>query len=180
MGPWGAIAGAAAGTLGSLFGSMGKNESVARQKRNIEKLQAENKDWLNRQYGGNPTQRLEAQRMITKLEDIVKRRNDAAEARRVLTGGTEESVNKEKEGNNQMMADAVSQIAAKGDALNEMKKERAEQAYLNRKNKLDDLLLGVEAEKQGIGDILGNAIGGSIKGMQAGSSLGGFGGFGGS
>lgn len=169
MGPWGAIAGAFAGATGSLLGSLGKNDSVSKEQKGVDAMRKSNENWYNRRYNEDPTQRLSAQRMITKLEDIVRRRNKAAEGRRAMVGGTEESVAAEKERNNQMMADAVSQIAAYGDA----QKDRIEQQYLNRKNRLDEQYLGLEGEKQGTYDILGGMIGGSVKGMSAGMSLGG-------
>lgn len=169
MVPWGTIAGAVAGAAGSLFGSLGKNEAIAKQQKQINSMRQANKNWYDRRYNEDPTQRLAAQRMITKLEDYTRRSNNAAEGRRILTGGTEESVSAEKERNNQMMADAVSQIAAYGDA----QKDRIEQQYLNRKNRLDEQYLGLEGEKQGTYDILGGMVGGSVKGMSAGMSLGG-------
>ena len=99
-------------------------------------------------------------------EESIKRRNRAAEGKKVMMGGTDESVEAEKDANNKAMADIVSQVAANGEA----RKDAIEQQYLNRKEKYDDAISGLNAQKASGLDIIGGAIGGAAKGFMSGAN----------
>lgn len=168
------LAGAAAGAAGGLFGSNARNDAIneyvrAKQK-NIRQQQTENENWYRRRYNEDATQRADAKRLLTMTEEAVRRRNEAAEGRRALTGGTEASVEAEKEANNAMYADAVSQVAAQGEA----RKDAIEAQYMQRKNALNKEMSDLEEQKLGLarsGDKVSNMIGGAFSGLSSFGSL---------
>lgn len=158
---YGAIISAALGAAGGIMGGISKNAQLANQTRLINGRKRENEDWYNRRYNEDPTQRASAQRMLTMTEEAIKRRNRAAEGRAAVMGGTDESIAETKEANNKALADVTAQIAAAGDA----RKDAIEQQYLNRKERYDDALLGIESQKQNGMDIASAAVGGAYGGL---------------
>ena len=116
----------------------------------------ENENWYNRRYNEDATQRADAQRLLSDLNDNVRQRNQAVAGTQAVTGGTEESVAASKAANNRAIADVVSQIAANG----EQRKDAIEGQYMNRKTALNDQLnnLGmakaqsIAAAAQGLGE----------------------------
>ena len=166
---FGAILGGAVSALGGLFGGLGKNEAIEKQKKALEVRKQENQAWHDRYYNEDSTQRADAQRILSLTEDAIKRRNRAAAGRAAVMGGTEESVAATKEANAKLQADAAGQIAAQGEA----RKDRIEQQYLSRKNELNDKIDGIDGQKSNGYDMLGNTIGGlsSIGSLASLSSL---------
>lgn len=158
---YGALVSGAIGAIGSIFGSIGRNEALRKQQEAINRRKRENENWYNRRYNEDATQRADAQRLLTMTEEAIKRRNRAAAGRQAVMGGTDESVAAEKDANNKALADVTSQIAAAG----EQRKDAIERQYLNRKERLDDAGLGLEGQKASGFDILGNAIGGASDGL---------------
>ena len=73
----------------------------------------------------------------------------------------------EKEAQSGAMADTTAQIAAAGEA----RKDAIEQEYLRRKDKLDDVLLGIEGEKDTPLHTASAGIGGFAKGLGGGGSI---------
>ena len=165
---FGAIISGALGAMGGIMGGIGKNDAISRQTAAVNKLKRDNQDWYNRRYNEDATQRADAQRMITLTEEAIRRRNRAAEGRKILMGGTDESVSAEKERNNEAMANVVSSIAAAGDA----RKDRIEQQYLNRKNSLDDQRMGLDAQRVSGADMANAAIGGAANAIGNGTASG--------
>lgn len=163
---FGALLSGAIGAAGSIFGSISRNEAIQKQIASLNKQKNENQDWYNRHYNEDATQRADAQRVLSLTEESIKRRNRAAAGRAAMMGGTEESVEAEKEANNKALADASSQIAANSEA----RKDNIEQRYMQRKEKLDDAISGLDASKASGLDILGGAIGGAAKGLAAGAN----------
>lgn len=161
--------GTALGAAGSIFGGISRNKAIEAQKAYVEKKKKENQGWYDRRYNEDATQRADAQRILSLTEEAIKRRNRAAEGRKVMTGGTEESVEAEKEANSKVMADATSQIAAAG----EERKDAIEKQYLNKKENYDNQLAGLDAQKMNGLDFLGGAVGGAVGGFKSFNSLAG-------
>lgn len=155
------ILSAALGIGGSLLGSLGKQDAIDEKQHGINVMRRENKDWYNRKYNEDPTQRADAQRLLARTEEILKKRTKAAEGRKAVMGGTEESVAAEKEANGKVLADVTSQIAA----ANEARKDAIENQYINRKNKLDEQYWGLEGERPNGYDIAAGMLGGAANGL---------------
>ena len=149
------------GAIGSIFGSISNNQRVMEQMRMNAQRQHDNQAWYDRRYNEDATQRADAQRLLTRTEEALKRRNRAAAGRAAVMGGTDESVAAEKEASSQALADATSQIAA----ASEQRKDAIEQQFLAKKDQLDEAKAALQAQKQNGLDILGGAIGGAAKGL---------------
>lgn len=110
----GQILGTALGAVGSIFGQARASKAMREAKKEVEEQRQKNRDWFNRAYNENATQRADAQRILTMTEESIRNRNKAARARQAVTGGTEESVAAAKGANGAALADAAAQIAAAG------------------------------------------------------------------
>lgn len=149
------------GLAGGVLGSVGKNWSLDNQSGLLNARKRENQSWFDRRYNESPTQRVDAQRLLSHLEESLSKRIKAAEGRKAVMGGTNESIAAEKEAQSAAMANATAQIAAAGEA----RKDAIEQQFLRRKDKLDDSLLGIESEKDTPLDTVGKGIGGFANGF---------------
>ncbi len=139
----GAIAGAALGAAGSIFGGIKASEAAQKRNEYLASKAKENQDWYDRRYNEDATQRADAQRIITMTEDAIRKRNRAAQGREAVMGGPSEASAREKEANNKVLTDAVSQINAAG----ERRKDQIEQQYLSRKDAIDDAKMQVETQR---------------------------------
>lgn len=131
--PWGSIIGGALGLGGSIYGTIQASNAAKKVKQNIENQQRENQNWYDRRYNEDPTQRADAQRLLTLTAERIKERNKAAAGAAAVAGGTEESVAATKEANAKALADTASQIAAQGDA----RKDAIEAQYMAKKDALN-------------------------------------------
>lgn len=164
----GAVIGGAVGALGGLLGSEGKNDSIRRQLQLLQQQQKDNRNWFDRRYNEDATQRADAQRILQITEDRIRKRNKAAAGREAVMGGATEETAREKEAGNEMMANAVGQI----NAANEQRKDQIEQQYRQQKSNFDQQQAALEAQKLSDTDILGNVIGGAGNGVGLGMLLG--------
>lgn len=148
------LIGSALGVAGTLFGGASASAAMRRLKRNIEAQRKANRDWYDRRYNEDVTQRADAQRVLAMTEESIRNRNRQAAGAQAVMGGTDESVAATKAANNAALADAASRIAANGDA----RKDRIEQEYMAREdgyvNQLNQLDLGKA-----------NAVAGAVQGL---------------
>lgn len=127
------LIGAGIGAAGSIFGGIKASQAMKQVAQTIDKQQRENEDWYNRRYNEDATQRADAQRVLSRTEEILRQRNKAAAGRAAVMGTTDEGVAAEQAANAQVLADATSQLAANSEA----KRDAIEQQYQARKNELD-------------------------------------------
>lgn len=161
MGLFGSIAGGALGAVGGIFGGISASKAMKKVKKNLQAQQQANKDWYDRRYNEDATQRADAQRILTKTEEAIRNRNRQAAGAQAVMGGTEESVAAAKAANNQALAEATSQIAANADA----RKDQIEQTYQQRDAQINDALNNLEINKA-------QAIGTAVQGVaQAGAGI---------
>lgn len=172
---WGGLIGGITGTMGAIFGGFANRKKAAEMRKLVNQAKADNENWYKRRYNEDVTQRADAQRILNMTEEAIKRRNQAARGRQIVMGSPEEGVAAEKEQNNKAYSDVMSQIAAAG----EQRKDAIEQQYLNRKERLDDKLLGIEKDEKELLDIAADGHIYGLKGFAAGSSMNNLGGFGG-
>lgn len=163
MGLFGSIAGGALGAVGSIFGGISASKAMKKVKKNLQAQQQANKDWYDRRYNEDATQRADAQRILTKTEEAIRNRNRQAAGAQAVMGGTEESVAAAKAANNQALADATSQIAVNAEA----RKDQIEQTYQQRDAQINDALNNLEQQKA-------QAISSAVQGVaQAGAGIAG-------
>lgn len=168
------LIGAALGAVGSIAGGIAGRNAMNDYKASIEQQMRENQDNYDRRYNEDATQRADAQRILTMTEDSIKRRNRAAAGTAAVIGGTNESVAAEKAAGSDALANATSQIAAQAEA----RKDKIEEQYLNRKQRLNDQLSQIRYQKgmniaqaiQGVSGAAGNMNIGDIT-LKSGKTL---------
>lgn len=143
MGILGSAIGGALAVGGSIFGGISASKAMKKAKQNLDNRIKENEDWYNRRYNEDATQRADAQRVLTAMNERIRERNQAAAGAQAVMGGTEESVAATKAANNEAMAEATSQIAANG----ERRKDSVEAQYLSAKQGLEDERNNMEIAK---------------------------------
>lgn len=141
----GSLIGAGIGAVGSIFGGIAASEAMKKVKRNIEDQRQRNENWYTRRINEDGTQRADAQRILSKTEDMIRNRNRQAAGTQAVMGGTEESVAAAKEANNQALAEAASQIAVASEA----RKDQIESVYQQRDGQFAEQLNDMERRKAG-------------------------------
>lgn len=139
----GSIIGGALGLGSQLYGGFKASQAMKDIRRNLLQQQRENRDWYDRRYNENPTQRADAQQLLTQTQEAIRNRNRAAAGRAAVMGGTSESVAAEKAANNALMADATSRIAA----ANTASKDRVEELYMKQNAALNGALNQMEENR---------------------------------
>ena len=139
----GSLIGAGMSAVGSIFGGISASKAMKKVKKNLESQKQANQDWYDRRYNEDATQRADAQRILTKTEEMIKNRNRQAAGAQAVMGGTEESVAAAKAANNQALADATSQIAVNAEA----RKDQIEQSYQQKDAQMQDALNNMEINK---------------------------------
>lgn len=142
----GIVGSAIGGTLGigaSIFGGMTASKAMKRIKRDIEKRKRENKDWYDRRYNEDATQKADAQRLLNLTEEAIRKRNRAAAGTSAVMGSGTEAVAAEKSANNSLMANTISQIQAQS----ENRKDLIESQYRQQDSRLDDMLENLEQSR---------------------------------
>lgn len=141
------IIGTALGVAGGLFGGIKARKQMRDIQDSINRQRRKNQDWYDRKYNEDATQRADAQRILTKTEELFKQRNKAAAGSAAVAGATEESVAAQKAAGNAALADATSHIAAKADA----RKDAIEQQYVQADSMYTDQLAQLkQGRAQGI------------------------------
>lgn len=159
----GSLVGAGLSAVGSIFGGISASKAMKKVKKNLQAQQQANKDWYNRRYYEDATQRADVQRILTKTEESIRNRNRQAAGAQAVMGGTEESVAAAKMANNEALADATSQIAVNAEA----RKDQIEQTYQQRDAQINDALNNLEQQKA-------QAISSAVQGVaQAGAGIAG-------
>lgn len=164
----GALIGAGLSAVGGIMGNISASRAMKKAKRNIEAQKEENQTWYDRRYNEDATQRADAQRLLTMLNENIRDRNRQASGTQAVMGGTEESVAAAKAANNEAVAKATSQIAA--DA--ERRKDNIENQYRANKDslqgQLNDMEVGrAQSTKQASAAVskIGADIAGAIDGL---------------
>ncbi len=147
------LIGSALGVGAAIFGGISASRAAKKAKKGIEAQRKKNQEWYDRRYNEDATQRADAQRMLTDMEERIKNRNRQVAGAQAVMGGTEESVAAAKAANAAAMADATSQIVANGEA----RKDAIEQQYMQNDAAYQDQLNQIEQNRA-------NAISGAVGG----------------
>lgn len=139
----GSLIGGGLSAAGSIVGNILSAKANREAKKKIEQEQQENEAWYKRRYNEDATQRADAQRMITMVNDAVKQRNKAAEGTAAVMGSGSEAVAQAKAANNALLSDTAAQIAAQGEA----RKDLIEQQYLTNKRNATDKLADLDLQR---------------------------------
>lgn len=132
----GSLIGGGLKVAGGIAGGIMSAINNRKIKKNIEQQMRDNQDWFDRRYNEDATQRADAQRVLTNLNEAIRNRNKQVAGTQAVMGGTEESVASAKAINNEAIADATSNIAVASEA----RKADIENTYLANKSELNDQL----------------------------------------
>ena len=145
MGVLGGAIGAGLGAVGSIFGGISASKAIKNVKKNINQQRTDNRNWYDRRYNEDATQRADAQAAITRVEESMRNRNRHTAGTQAVMGGTEESVAAAKEANNQALAEVTSNIVVNG----ERRKDAIEAQYQAKDEALQSELNDLERWKAG-------------------------------
>ena len=125
---------AAASSIGNaIFGGISANKQQREQLRALREQQQENRNWYNRRYNEDATQRADVQRMLSQTNEAIAARNRAAAGKRAVVGGTDASLAATQQANADAVGNALSATTARAEA----RKDNIDAQYRNRKADLD-------------------------------------------
>lgn len=139
---------------GSIAGGIAGANAASKQRRMLQEQKQKNQAWYDKNYYADPTQRADAQAVLTRMRDIMQSRTKRAAGTAAVTGGTEESVAAEKEAQNNALAQTVSGIAAS----NENRKDNVEQQYMQKDAAITDAQMQQQSN-------IGQNIAGAVSGL---------------
>lgn len=139
MGVLGDAIGVGLGAVGSIFGGISASKAMKRVKNSLNEQRQKNRDWYNRRYNEDATQRADAQAILAKTEESIRNRNKQAAGVQALMGGTEESVAAAKAANNEALAQAATNIAVNGEARKDTIEGQFMQTDATIQQQLNDL-----------------------------------------
>lgn len=139
----GGAIGAGMSAVGSIFGGISASKAMKKVKKNIEQQRVDNRNWYDRRYNEDATQRADAQAVLARTEESIRNRNRQAAGAQAVMGGTEESVAAAKAAGNEALAHAATNIAVNGEA----RKDAVESQYLQTDGALVDQLNNLERSK---------------------------------
>lgn len=145
MGFLGGAIGAGLGAVGSIFGGIAASKAMKNVKNNINAQRSANRDWYDRRYNEDATQRAEAMAAVNRVEQQIRERNRQAAGTQAVMGGTEESVAATKGANSHALAETMSSIAVNG----ERRKDAIEAQYQAKDDALQSELNDMERQKAG-------------------------------
>ena len=145
MGFLGGAIGAGLGAVGSIFGGIAASKAMKNVKNNINAQRSANRDWYDRRYNEDATQRAEAVAAVNLVEQGIRERNRQAAGTQAVMGGTEESTAATKAANSHALAETMSSIAVNG----ERRKDAIEAQYQAKDDALQSELNDMERQKAG-------------------------------
>lgn len=151
---WGAIIGAGLSAAGSIYGGIQASKAAEASQKELEKQRQKNQEWYNRRYNEDATQRGDAQRMLTRTEELIRQRNKAAQGAQAVMGGTSDSIAASKDANNKAISDVASNITANADA----RKDAIETTYMQNEANFSQ-------QQQQIHNNRSQAIAGAVQGL---------------
>lgn len=141
----GSAIGTALGIAGSIFGGISASKAMKQVKNNLNAQRAENRNWYDRNYNEDATQRLDAQSALNKAQEAYREHNRAAAGAQAVAGGTEESVAATKAANARALSEATEQIAI----ASAKRKDMIDQQYRSKDEALQSELNDLERQKAG-------------------------------
>lgn len=140
---WGAIIGGALSLGSQWLGNRAASKAANQATERTKQLLSDNQNWYDRRYNEDVTARADAQQVMNRLQEAIRKRNQAAEGKAAMMGGTGAALAAEKAANAAALANAAGQIAAQGAA----RKDSIEQQYLNAKSTITGQLNNIDQQR---------------------------------
>lgn len=153
--------GAAISAVGKIGGSILANRQMRKAEQNLARQQQENEDLYNQRYNESALNRADTMRLMNKVSEDIRNRNQQAAGTSAVMGGTAAAAAAAKEANNAALASTASNVIA----ANDLRKDRIEANYQQRKADLakqqNEMLMNKAKnvkEAAGVLSDIGNAI----------------------
>lgn len=137
-----AAIGAIASGVSSLFGARSARRQRQQQLAEIARQQQNNNNWYNRRYNEDATNRADAQRMLTRVSNLMTDTTRSANARKAVIGGTDASTAAAQQANASALGNALADITTNA----ENRKDDIESQYQQRDNQLGSAAVDVNAQ----------------------------------
>lgn len=147
---------AGVGLANGVYGMIKSANAAKEQKKALENATSKENAWYNRNYYQNYLDSSESQAAIKRVEDTLKRRNQAAAGTAAITGATPEAVVAQQGNSQELMSDTVANLAARGDA----RKDQIDAVHQQNVNNLDLQKMGqMQADEAGASSQAGAGLG---------------------
>lgn len=137
-----AAIGAIASGVSSLFGARSARRQRQQQLAEIARQQQNNNNWYNRRYNEDVTNRADAQRMFTRVSNLMTDTTRSANARKAVIGGTDASTAAAQQANAKALGNALADITVNA----ENRKDAIESQYQQRDNQLGAAAVDVNTQ----------------------------------
>lgn len=154
--PWGAIAGAGIGAIGSIYGAIKAGKERKKLNRFIGQQETENEAKYNRDYYGDYLQRADSQAVMKQMRDTLRDKNKQDQSTAAITGATPEAQLAQMESTNKAVGNTMSQLGAMGAQF----KDRVDDRYMARKDVLNNMRYGnMNSSAQSGEALMSNSLG---------------------
>lgn len=150
------LIGAGISLASGIAGGIKSAKAARKQEELINKQEAKNEAWYNRNYYQNYLDSSESRAAIKRVEDTMKKRNQEAQATAAVTGATPEAVIAQQENNQKLISDTIGSLAARSDA----KKEQIDAINQHNQQNIANARMGqLQANEAGGSQLMGNGLG---------------------
>lgn len=143
MGLIGSTIGAVAGIGGAIAGGIASSKAAKKNKKILGQMRQDSKDWFEREYNADFTQRADAQSALNRAREILGQRYKYAQGAAEVSGATDESVALQKAAANETLANITSNIAERADAY----KDQVRANYENQQNAFNQAEMNINSGK---------------------------------
>lgn len=139
------------GVLGAIKGAKAREK----QRLAIGAQEAKDNAWYDRNYYQNYMDSTMGRSAMKRVEDTLRRNNAANRAAAIVNGSTPEAALAQQEANNQALANAAENLAARGDSMR-MQVDAMNQA--NQRNTQAQKMQQYQADETGAGQLMNNGF----------------------
>jgi len=100
----------------AIFGSSSARKQRREQLKELHRQKENNRNWRDRRYNEDATQRADAQRMLRRTNEGIKKRTQAAYGRKAVVGGTDASMATTQRENAKAVGDALGDIVVNAES----------------------------------------------------------------
>ena len=129
------------GIAANIYGGIKASNAMKQIRDSLVHQREANRDWYDRRYNEDATQRADAQRVLNKAEEIFRQRNKQQQGSAAVMGSTDEAMASAKAANANALADAVSKI----DVASQSRKDRIEDKYMSTDRSLQNQINDMDA-----------------------------------
>ena len=158
------LIGAGIGLGSSIFGGIKAARAARDQKEAIDRMNADNEAWYNRNYYANYMDSTEARAAMKRVEDTLRRRSQQTSAQAAVSGATPEQVVAQQQADSRVVGDVATNLASQSTAIKRQvdAQNQANKNAINRM-RMEQMALdesGAGAAMQSGINLIGNSLNG--------------------